>query len=168
MDKKLYDIQGEFLELMEELEMAEGEITPELEEKLKISEQEFHPKAVGFAKYIEVTKDDIKLAKEKRDRIDKYIKAKEKQEKFLKESIQSAMQMFGIRKVEWGLGGSMWLQKNADSYPVHDEELIPAEYKITKTVVELNRDLIKERLKSGVEVPGAGIKQSESIRIKHG
>ena len=60
---------------------------------------------------------------------------------------------------------SFSIQKNPPSLNVDDEKLIPEEYWIEQAPV-LDKKTLLAALKSGEEIPGVSIKQTESLRIR--
>ena len=61
MKKALYNIEREYLELAEQIEQAEGELTPELETALAITEGELQTKAVGYGFIIRESEGNIAI-----------------------------------------------------------------------------------------------------------
>ena len=56
------------------------------------------------------------------------------------------------------------IQKNQPALKIEDEKNIPDEFFYTEKV--LDKNMLKEKLKEGLEVAGASLKQSESLRIR--
>ncbi len=81
----------------------------------------------------------------------------------LKEYLRSNMQECNIDKIECPQF-VITLQKNPESVFISNVELIPESY--FKIKVEPDITKIKEALKSGIEIPGATLASSKSIRIK--
>ena len=51
MGKSIFDIDREFLDIFEELEENGGELTPEIEEKLKLNEEEVISKVKNYVEF---------------------------------------------------------------------------------------------------------------------
>lgn len=67
--KSIFNIESEYLELMQEIEYAEGELTPELEERLTINKEDLEKKAVSYGYYIKTIDNDAVLVKTEIDRL---------------------------------------------------------------------------------------------------
>ncbi|PIT54753.1 hypothetical protein BHC49_07635 [Snodgrassella alvi] len=61
---------------------------------------------------------------------------------------------------------SMSFRKNPPKVEVFDESLIPDEYFCIKTVKEVDKNALKEVLKSGIDVQGVELIQTETLKIK--
>ena len=81
----IYQIQEELLATFDELEANGGEITPELEEKLAITQDEFKDKIKDYAGLIKHLEAGIKECKEEESRIKAFRVRKEKLQDKLKE-----------------------------------------------------------------------------------
>lgn len=91
----LFDIEDKYLQLMDEIESLDGELTPEIEEQLKINEAQLKEKITSYY-YIIKTNESLQLsAKEEIDRINNYIKVKENLNKKLKSKVLEALNIFG-------------------------------------------------------------------------
>jgi hypothetical protein len=91
----LYNISDKYLQLMREIEELEGELTPELEEQLKITEQECEDKIKSYHHIIKNNEGDIQLIKDEKERLSKLANTKENLIKRLKNKILDACQLFG-------------------------------------------------------------------------
>lgn len=58
------------------------------------------------------------------------------------------------------------IRRNAPSVAIHDEALLPEEFKIQKVTTAVDKKSLGEVLKRGIEVPGAHLEQSRSVMIK--
>lgn len=91
----IYNIQQDLLAILGEIEDNEGEITPEIEEKLSIKQEEFKDKIKSYSGIIKSLTADINAIKEERDRLYDYQKSKEKTIERLKKIVIEAIEMFG-------------------------------------------------------------------------
>ena len=91
----IYNIEKDLLSIFDELENNEGELTPELEEKLIIKQDEFKAKIKSYSNIIKMLECDIKAIKEEKDRLNNLQKSKEKIIERLKKIIIDGIEMFG-------------------------------------------------------------------------
>lgn len=93
--------------------------------------------------------------------------ALEKRAKSLRAYLLTQMTVCGISEIK-GSGLLLKLQNNPASVDVLDERQIPAEYMRTPPppAAEPNKKLIGEALKSGIEIPGCKLKQTQRLVIK--
>lgn len=124
----IYQIQQDLLAIFDELEENCGELTPELEEKLTITQEEFKDKVEDYTNVIKTLDNDMAAIKVEQARLKALYDRKEKVAKKLKEIIISAINEFGdtkktgVKYLDYGTG----------------------EVSIRKTqVVEVNDNLVK-------------------------
>lgn len=123
----IYNIQQELFDIFEQIEENEGEITPELEEKLKISQDEFKDKINSYTCVIRQLENDLNAIKEEKARLDAIKKSKEKTIERLKQIMVEAIQMFGntsktgVKFIDYGTG-KVSLRKS-ESIELNDNKL---------------------------------------------
>lgn len=106
----IYQIQQNLLDIFEQIEENEGDITPELEEQLAISQDEFKSKVKSYADVIKQLELDLAGIKEEKARLDNLKKSKEKTIERLKKIIIDAIELFGdttkagAKFVDYGTG----------------------------------------------------------------
>jgi hypothetical protein len=142
---KLYKLTQNYNNLLELVDNPDVP-TEMLEESLNSIDDEIDTKAENIAKVIKSIESDIE------GRIDN-----------LKEYVEGSMRAVGKEKIR-GKVFTLGIQKNAPSVDIIDEDVIPEQYFITKK--ELSKKDILVALKKGEEVPGAAVKQTESLRIR--
>jgi hypothetical protein len=84
----------------------------------------------------------------------------------IKQYLQSNMERAGLQKVN-----SPWfvvsLAQNPEAVTVDDESLIPRDYfKEIPATFQLDKNLCKQAIKDGFEVPGVRLTRGTSLRIK--
>ena len=72
----IYNIQQDLLAIFDELEENGGELTPELEEQLNISQEEFRDKIKSYSNVIKMLENDIYNIKEEKARLSDLQKSK--------------------------------------------------------------------------------------------
>lgn len=92
----LYDIQEQLLGVLSAIEEQEGEITPEQEEYLKVTEDNFRTKLDNYAKVIQNLETFVETCKKEEKRIHNRRKVTENSIERLKKMILEAIKMFGV------------------------------------------------------------------------
>lgn len=106
----IYNIQQDLLDIFAQVEENEGELTPELEEQLNITQDEFKDKIQAYTNVIKQFELEIKGIKEEQDRLNNLKKSKEKTIDRLKDIIKTAIMYFGdttktgSKFIDYGLG----------------------------------------------------------------
>lgn len=106
----IYNIQQSLIDIFDQIEENEGELTPELEEQLRISQDEFKDKIHSYSCIINQLECDLGAIKDEKDRLDAIKKSKEKTIERLKQVMVEAIQMFGdtsksgVKFVDYGTG----------------------------------------------------------------
>ena len=91
----IFNISRELEDIFYQIEENGGEITPELEEKLAITEENLRDKLDGYRRVHSKLISDAKICKEEETRIAKLRKTKENQAERLKDTMLAAVQQFG-------------------------------------------------------------------------
>lgn len=172
---KLYELTGQFLELMD---MLEDEDCDEqcIMDTLESLEYEIEEKADGYAKIIKSIESDINGLGKEIDRLSNRKKIFENRIKWLKQNLEMSMRAIGKRKFTTDLF-SFGIQKNGGKRKLTvdvDIENIPEDYRIKQPDVidgDKARDYLKE---NGLEGQDGSINcewfhlepQGESLRIR--
>ena len=159
---KLYELTQNYNNLLELVDNPDVP-TEMLEESLNSIDDEIDTKAENIAKVIKSIESDIAGLKGEEKRLADRRKSLEGRIDNLKEYVEGSMRAVGKEKIR-GKVFTLGIQRNAPSVDVIDEDVIPEQYFITKK--ELSKKDILVALKKGEEVPGAAIKQTESLRIR--
>lgn len=123
----IYNIQQNLLDIFNQIEENCGEITPELEEQLNISKDEFEDKIKSYTCVIHQLESDLCAIKEEKDRLDSIKKSKEKTIESLKRIMVEAIQLFGntsktgVKFIDYGTG-KVSLRKS-ESIEIDDDKL---------------------------------------------
>lgn len=91
----IFNIQQDFIDISNELEDNGGELTPELEEKLQVTQESFKDKIKSYSNVIKMLETDIKSIKEEKNRLNDLQKSKENTIEKLKNIVVSAIEEFG-------------------------------------------------------------------------
>lgn len=158
----LYEITQEQIDLNNMLEESMGELTPELEEALKLNRENFSMKADGYVKAIKNYKAEADAIAEEIKKLQDKKKVCENAINRMKTALCDAMQIFDMKKVQAGIFKVSLTTSEAVN--IIDEEVIPEEYK--KIKYEVSKTDIKNAIKNGLIVEGAEIKENHSITIR--
>lgn len=158
----LFNIQQQYLSLANEL--SEGEFTPELEQALIINESELKEKAVNYAYVIKQLGHEANAVDLEIKRLQDIKKRHEKTIERMEGAISSAMQLYGIEKID-----SSFIKlsfRKSESVEVINEAQLTEEFTNTKTTITPNKVAIKDALKNGSDVLGAVLKTTFNLQIK--
>lgn len=155
---QLYELTEMYLNL-KDMDIEEGDLNAALEN----IDDEIETKADNIAKVLRDFDGDIEALKSEEERLAKKRKAIENRQKHLKEYLQNAMLVLDKRKFKTDLF-SFNIQKNAPSLKILDESKIPEDY--YKIERKLNKNDLKEAVKSGLFEDAAELVQTESLRIR--
>lgn len=164
MSKSIFNIQKEYFELLTQLEECDGELTPELEQALVVSQHELEEKAVGYSHVIRKVDSDIDVIAAEIKRLQALKKAKETTVDRLKSAVENAMVMFGVQKVE--AATTVLSLRKSESTEITNEAALPKEYLTEKITYTPNKNAIKEAIREGKEVSGANLVTKYNLQIK--
>ncbi|EQA3617518.1 siphovirus Gp157 family protein [Listeria monocytogenes] len=157
---KLYELTDNYLRLQELLEENKTEAVMDT---LDAITDGFHDKAENIAKIIKSIAADAEMAGTEAKRLLKRKQALENNVQKLKIYLQTEMERMEIRKINSTLF-TIQIQKNPVSVEIVDDSLLQAFFLLQEPKIDKKR--IAEILKSGEEVKGARLVESESIRIR--
>ena len=94
-NKSIYNIKNEYVDLISTIEELEGELTPELEEALKLNEEQLVTKATCYCDLISKLESEVTYIDSQIERVNKFKAPKEKAIETLKKNLLSAVLLFG-------------------------------------------------------------------------
>lgn len=159
---KLYELSQNYKnleELLDNPDIAEEVI----KEALSELDEEWETKAENLAKLIKSFDVDVKGLKEEEQRLASRRKSLENRIANLKTYIEDNMKAVGKDKIK-GKVFTLAIQNNPPSVEIVDDFKIPEKYFVVKK--EIAKKEILNDLKQGIEVPGAQINQTASLRIR--
>jgi hypothetical protein len=157
----LYEITQDLLIIQGQLEENDGELTPELEQALTITEALSKEKLDNYCKLIYNIEAETQMYDTEIKRLQAKKKAKEKIIDRLAFSLESYMKATGKEKIELDLFKLSFRSSKAVNILSED---IPTEY--LRITTEPNKVLIKEALTKGEVLPFAELKTNQSLQIK--
>lgn len=158
----LYKISEEQTRLNVMLEETMGELTPEIEEALAITRDNFLTKAGNYAATVFLYKSLEDRAADEIKRLQGVKAAAGKIQDNLKSRMADAMRLFGEERVEVGTFKLSF--RKSTSVDITDENAIPNEY--LKVETKINKTEVKAALAGGAIVPGARLIENQNLQIR--
>jgi len=163
-NKSLYKIRIDHLSIMQEIEEMEGELTPELEQALSLTQEEFQEKAVSYGFIMKQFDNDAAIIEAEINRLRALLNKADQRKEMFKQRLSEAMQQFGVEKITTPLLKLSF--RKSEAVEITDGESIPAEYYDEKIVTTLSKTRIKEAIKAGEIVTGAELVVKQNLQIK--
>lgn len=160
----LYTISGDLLALLSAIEASEGEITPEIEQALAITEEQFTVKATDYGLAILNLEAMAKAAKEEKQRLAGLEKFYTNVSNRLRSALCNAMDVLDHPKVE-SPSVRLFLRRTTAT-EVDDIAKLPGEFVTTKIEDVPDKTAIKKAIQEGRKVPGAHLVENVSLQIK--
>jgi len=98
----LYNIEQDMIALYDKIEQQGGEILPEDEEQLVITQENFNSKMEGYNQYLHKLDNDIAACKAEEERVKLIRKGIESRKETAKKTVLTAVQQFGIQTKSGG------------------------------------------------------------------
>ena len=166
MKTTLYEIENDLLEIFDQIEEAEGEITEELSNKLEIAEGQLQSKSIAYLSIIRSSEAFTVTIDEEIKRLQGLKKNKVKLVDSLKSRLLNAVNLFGDEKNGLQVGLHTFKKRKSISVAIEAGAELPNEYTITKTTHSPDKKALKEALNSGSEIKGASLSTNYSLSIK--
>ena len=159
MSKSFYEIDRDYLELVQELEY--GEVTPELEAQLKINESERDSKSLAYLAVIRNFEAQNSQISDEIKRLQALKKVNDNKVTRLKNNLLDAVNLYGAYEV----GLNKFSTRKSSALEITDLGEIPKDYIIEELVQKVDKDAIKKSIKAGEEVKGAQIIERKNLKI---
>lgn len=160
--RALYHIERELDEINETLINSGGEISPKLEKRLAITQEELTTKATNYGFVIMKNQSEIDVIESEIKRLTAIKKSLDSTNEKLKEAVSFAMQNYGIFEVKTPTLKLSFRQ--SESVEITDENKLNAKYFNYKPTVD--KTAIKNDIKSGLVVDGAQIITNQNLQVK--
>ncbi len=155
MGEKLYDLTDKLAKVEQEILLAGGEITDEIERRLDEANLAIRDKAEGIGKWMLNLDGDVEAIDKEIARLTARKKTRVNLQARLMEYLKAAMDHAEIHKLDCGTF-SITIQKNPASVEITDGEKIPTKYlTIIPQTTKVNKVEVLKDLKKGDEVVGA-------------
>jgi hypothetical protein len=161
--KTLYQINNDYYDLISQIELAEGELTPELESVLEINKNELEVKSIA---YVEVIKQRESFNTRIDDEIKRLQAIKKQNDNLilrLKNNLLNAVNLFG----NFEAGFLKFSTRKSKQVEVNiDPNDLPKEFKVVKVTETPDKNAIKKAIEQGQEVTGCQIVENINLQIK--
>lgn len=166
MKPTLYNIMEEHKVLLQQIEAADGEVSPELDEQMNLTNDQFEDKAVSYGYMVKHFEDESTTIGNEIKRLQAMQGKADKRSEWFRFKISEAMKLFGIDEVN--KNNLRLFFRKSKSVEIEDESKIPAEY---LTIIPEQRRPDKAAIKAAIEkleleVPGATVIEKKNLQIK--
>jgi len=193
--KSLFNIRHEHLTLLALIEEADGELTPEMQEELKLNEEGFKEKAISYAYVVKKLDAESDVISCEIKRLQALKSRADKKSELFKQMLDEGMRQFGHEKIESELLKISYrkstpvelvetfaddILKFADVTIALNEGKVKAAEEAGEPVVvtsdmlvacfDLNPSVSKKRIgdaiRQGITIPGASMQERKNLQIK--
>jgi hypothetical protein len=164
MKLSLYNIEQEYLSLIEKVIENEGELDFETEQALALNQHNLEVKGTNYGLVIKQLESECDIIDNEISRLTALKRSRGKIVDKLKENVSTAMQIYGITEIKSPILKISF--RKSESVEVENVDLLDERFKVTKTTVQADKTKIKEAIKAGETIQGAVIKINQNIQIK--
>jgi hypothetical protein len=162
--KSLYEITTSYQQLADLLLEQGGEMTPEQESRLMITEKELSIKAENYVKVIKTFDAENIAIDEEIKRLQGLKKSRVTAKKRLVNALDNALQMFGYNSLKVGLFNLSYRKSESVKITVSAEKL-PKNCQ-TIEIKPISKVELKQKLKAGEEISGVELIINQNLQIK--
>ena len=162
--KSLFNLTSNAREIIESLLLNEGEVDEALEVKMATVELETKEKVDGYAVLIKALDPEAEYWKGQSKAFGKMQKVIENFQKRLKDNIKNHL-VATDQTVTEGFDYKFTRSFSKPSVEVINEDEIPAKYFQEEVVFKLDKNLVRQDLDKGIQVPGVKDVQGYTLRI---
>ena len=163
MKVALYQIEQEYLNIVQYIIDAGGEITEEQETALSISKEQLQNKGVCYGFIVKELEGNIDLIDLEIKRLNALKKPLVNSIDRLKNNLSNAMQMFEVTELKTPLLKINF--RKSESVEVTDIDLLDADFVKTTITKAADKVAIKEAIKQGENVQGAVLVTNQNLQI---
>ena len=160
----IYQIQNEYLLLINQIIENGGEVTPQQELNLQITRDQLQDKGTNYAFVIKKLDAECDIIDAEIKRLSELKKVRQNACERLKSNISHAMQTFEVDKIESPLIKLSF--RKSQSVNVSDVNSLPNEFKTIKVTEQADKMKIKQALLNGEVIEGCEIINSQNLQIK--
>ena len=160
----IYQIQNEYLLLINQIIDNGGEVTPQQELNLQITRDQLQDKGTNYAFVIKKLDAECDIIDAEIKRLTELKKVRQNACERLKANISHAMQIFEVDKIESPL--IKLLFRKSQSVNVANVNSLPSEFKTIKVTEQADKLKIKQALLNGEVIEGCEIINSQNLQIK--
>jgi hypothetical protein len=164
MKTSLYQIEQNYLNLVESLIENGGELTPELETELSINKEQLQNKGVCYGFIVKELEGNIDLIDLEIKRLQALKKPLVNSIDRLKNNLSQAMQMFDVTELKTPLLKINF--RKSESVEIEDIALLDADFVKTTIIKAADKIAIKDAIKAEIPVRGAVLITNYNLQIK--
>ena len=160
-NQTLYKIEETYIELIKQVEEAEGEITDEINEQLEINETQLQSKSIAYLTVIKEKEAFTMLIDDEIKRLQALKKKNSNLVSYLKNRLLNAVNLFGAFEV----GFTKFSSRKSESVFIEDVNALPKEFKVIKVTEQADKLAIKKAIKDGQKIKGCSIQENNNLKI---
>lgn len=164
MDKSIFQISQEYLDISETLIQSGGEVTPELEQALMLNKEELEVKGAGYGFIIKHIESECDIIDAEIERLSKLKKYRQNAIDRLKQTLSGAMKLHEITEIKTPLLKINF--RKSESIEIDDMKLLDRKFINVKHVETADKAAIKDAIKAGEAVLGATLHNNLNLQIK--
>lgn len=164
MKLSLYNIQQEYISVVESIIDNDGLLSEEMEAALQINKDQLENKSQCYGFIVRQLEGECDMIDNEIKRLEAMKKSRGKTVDRLKESVSKAMQLYEIDKIETPTLKISF--RKSESIEIEEESLIDEKYMTVKTTKTPDKKAIKEAIKAGEIVLGVTLKENQNIQFK--
>tara|TARA_R100000789_G_C2963931_1_gene138754 strand:+ start:37 stop:528 length:492 start_codon:yes stop_codon:yes gene_type:complete len=157
----LYKIEEKYIELIKEVENADGEITDDINEQLEINEKQLESKSIAYLSVIKYKDAFTMQIDEEIKRLQALKKKNDNLVSYLKNRLLNAVNIFGAFEVGFTKFGT----RKSESVIIDDITKLPKEFKVIKVSEQADKMAIKKALKNGEIIKGCSLQENKNLKI---
>ena len=161
MKQSLYSIETEHLALMNQIEMAGGEITEEISKQLEINEAQLQGKSIAYLSVIKSKDSFNDLIDDEIKRLQGLKKRNNTLVSNLKSRLLAAVKLFG----DFESGTNKFGTRKSSTVEVDNVNALPKKYKTINVTEQADKKALKEAIKRGEEIEGVSIVEHRNLKI---
>ena len=161
MKTTLYNIENDYIQLMQQVEENDGELTLEIEEQLAITEAQRDGKSIAYLSIITKVDSETTLIDNEIKRLQALKKRNNNIVTKLQSRLLDAVNLFGI----YSVGLTKFGTRKSTSVDVEDINALPKEFKTIKVVESADKIAIGKALKAGESIVGCSLSENVNLKI---
>ena len=157
----LYEIESQYMAILDEVAINDGELTPELEEQLIITEQQLQGKSVAYLSVIKSNEAITNQIDEEIKRLQAMKNRATATNDYLKSRLLDAVKRFGAFEAGLVKFGT----RKSSSIEVDNVNGLPKEFKVINIVESADKKKLKEAIQAGEEIEGVRLVENLNLKI---
>ena len=164
MNKSLFNISTEMQMIINELMETGGELTPEIENALIITQDQLQSKSIGYAVVIRAMEYQNATIDAEIKRLQDHKRTRTNTVERLKNALSMAMQVCGMEVIEDATTKITF--RKSQTLEIIDETKVPKKYKTQVVTTKIDKNAIKADMKNGDKIKGVELITNQNLQIK--